>query len=42
LAAGRLWSPDVVWLAEIAIGTSLAAYFVRAGVTYRRRLQTAA
>ena len=40
LAVGRLWSPDGVWLIEIVLGACLAAYFLRAGVTYRRRLQT--
>jgi hypothetical protein len=40
LAVGRLWSPDGVWLIEIVLGACLAAYFCRAGVTYRRHLQT--
>ena len=39
LAVGRLWSPDGVWLIEIALGATLAVYFLRAGVTHRRRLQ---
>lgn len=40
LAVGRLSSPDLVWLIEISLGTFLAAYFVRAHQTYRRRLRT--
>jgi hypothetical protein len=38
-AAGRLSSPDFVWLIEISLGICLAAYFARAGVSYRRRLR---
>jgi hypothetical protein len=38
LSAGRLWSPDGVWLVEVALGVALAAYFLRAGTSYRRRL----
>jgi hypothetical protein len=38
-AVGRLSSPDLVWLIEISLGTSLAAYFARARKTYRRRLR---
>jgi hypothetical protein len=38
-AVGRLYSPDVVWLLEISLGTCLAAYFARARVTHRRRLR---
>lgn len=40
LAVGRLSSPDLVWLIEIALGTCLAAYFACAGARYRRRLHT--
>jgi hypothetical protein len=36
LAVGRLPAPDVVWLVEITVGVAIAAYFVRAGVAYRR------
>jgi hypothetical protein len=36
---GRLWSPELVWLIEISLGTCLAAYFVQTGRTYRRRLR---
>jgi len=39
LVVGRLWSPDGVWLIEIVLGGTLAVYFVRTGVTHRRRLQ---
>jgi hypothetical protein len=38
-ADGQLSSPDFVWLIEISLGTCLAAYFVCAGASYRRRLR---
>jgi hypothetical protein len=37
-AVGRLWSPGVVWMIEIALGACLAAYFLRAGVRHRHLL----
>jgi Family of unknown function (DUF6518) len=37
-AVGRLSAPGIVWLVEISLGACLAAYFARAGATYRRRL----
>jgi hypothetical protein len=33
VAVGRLGSPSLVWIAEVAIGISLAGYFVVSGVT---------
>jgi Family of unknown function (DUF6518) len=38
-AVGRLDSPNLVWLIEICVGGSLAAYFAYARVTYRHRLR---
>ena len=39
LAVGRLGSPSLVWIAEVAIGISLAAYFAVSGMTRRHDVQ---
>jgi hypothetical protein len=35
---GRLDPPTLVWVTEVALGATTAAYFAIAGVAYRRRL----